>query len=349
MTLEADIRPSSARTALPFGVSRAYLFLIAAHGATAITLSQVSAFRFDPGMAKILGLLLTILLPWFLLVLRVRRVIILGVVEKSATPIQDLVASLKALALDRERILGGVIKFMLISFFIGASAYLKAMITEIQPFAWDAAFASLDRALHFGIDPYRITLALFGSSLATTALNVVYHAWFFVIYFLTFVACFARPDDRFAKAFLIGLVLTFAIGGNLLALVFSSAGPVYFERLGLGADFEPLMEHLRTLNDVRPVWALGVQEGLWEGHMRQGDLSGISAMPSMHVATTVLMALYASTHARWAAWAKWGFAGLIMIGSVHLGWHYAVDGYFGALIAWAAWRLAVLFAERERA
>ena len=99
------------------------------------------------------------------------------------------------------------------------------------------------------------------------------------------------------------------------------------------------MQHLRTLNEVSPVWALGVQEGLWEGHMTDGRLAGISAMPSMHVATSVLMALYASKHARWAGWLCWGFAALIMIGSVHLGWHYAVDGYFGALIAWCAWRV----------
>ena len=50
------------------------------------------------------------------------------------------------------------------------------------------------------------------------------------------------------------------------------------------------------------------------------------------------MALYASTHARWAAWTMWGFAAVIMIGSVHLGWHYAVDGYLGAAVAWGAWR-----------
>ena len=31
------------------------------------------------------------------------------------------------------------------------------------------------------------------------------------------------------------------------------------------------------------------------------------------------------------------FSVLIEVGSVLLGWHYAVDGYLGALIAWAAW------------
>ena len=349
MAFEADIRPASTRWAMPFGISRTYAFLIAAHGATAIALSQVSAYRFDPGMAQILGLMLTILVPWFLLILLVRRVVILATIDKSSAPIQDLMTSLKSLASDRDRLLGGAVNLLLASFFVGASAYLKEMITEIQPFAWDKAFADLDRALHFGVDPFRITLAAFGSSLATTALNVTYHAWFFVIYFITFVACFARPEDRLARAYLIGFILTFAVGGNLLALAFSSAGPVYYERIGLGADFEPLMEHLRRLNEIRPVWALGVQESLWEGHTTNGRLAGISAMPSMHVATAVLMALYASTHARWAGWVMWAFAGAIMIGSVHLGWHYAIDGYFGALIAWGAWRVSRRLVDREAA
>ena len=31
------------------------------------------------------------------------------------------------------------------------------------------------------------------------------------------------------------------------------------------------------------------------------------------------------------------FAGVIFIGSVHLGWHYAVDGYVGFALALAVW------------
>ncbi|RUW80014.1 hypothetical protein EOA30_41185, partial [Mesorhizobium sp. M8A.F.Ca.ET.059.01.1.1] len=35
----------------------------------------------------------------------------------------------------------------------------------------------------------------------------------------------------------------------------------------------------------------------------------------------------------------WIFAVLIMLGSVVLGWHYAIDGYAGALIALAIWKI----------
>ncbi|MEK6215814.1 MAG: phosphatase PAP2 family protein, partial [Boseongicola sp.] len=155
-------------------------------------------------------------------------------------------------------------------------------------------------------------------------------------------------DHKPSAAFLIAFALTFAIGGNAMAMAFSSAGPVYFERLGLGDDFVPLMSHLQALSEVSPVWALQVQEDLWAGYMNDGVLAGISAMPSMHVATSVLMALYAGTHARWAGWAMAVFALLIMLGSVQLGWHYAVDGYAGALIAWIAWRIGLALSRRDK-
>ena len=36
-------------------------------------------------------------------------------------------------------------------------------------------------------------------------------------------------------------------------------------------------------------------------------------------------------------WAMVAFAVVIMLGSVHLGWHYAVDGYFSAVVVLALW------------
>ncbi|PWK55642.1 PAP2 superfamily protein [Silicimonas algicola] len=330
-----------------FGIPLAYPVLIAVQTAVAGMLANFSAYRFDPGMGQLLAILMAFCVPWFLWILVVRKVVLLGAVHQSEAPIHDLLSSIKSLALDFHRLLGGAVKLVLICLFVGASGYLKEMISVIQPFAWDHTFMRVDRLLHFGVDPYRLSLWLFGSPTATTALNVAYHAWFFVIYFVTFVACFARTDDKLSQAFLVGLLLTFAVGGNAIALVFSSAGPVYYERLGLGSEFEPLMQHLRAMNEISPVWALSVQEGLWHGHVGDGELAGISAMPSMHVATSVLMAFYATTYARWAAWLMWGFALAILIGSVHLGWHYAIDGYLGAAIAWACWVTARYLVEER--
>ena len=66
-------------------------------------------------------------------------------------------------------------------------------------------------------------------------------------------------------------------------------------------------------------------------------------MPSLHVGGHWLLLLWIRRRARpWLLPAALGTA-LTLIGSVVTGWHYAVDGYVGILIAtlayWAAWRL----------
>lgn len=52
------------------------------------------------------------------------------------------------------------------------------------------------------------------------------------------------------------------------------------------------------------------------------------------------MALYGFRLGRAAGWTLAGFATVIGLGSVLLAWHYAVDGYAGALVAVACWAVA---------
>jgi hypothetical protein len=34
----------------------------------------------------------------------------------------------------------------------------------------------------------------------------------------------------------------------------------------------------------------------------------------------------------------WSYAAVVMVGSVHLAWHYALDGYVAAVLTWLLWR-----------
>lgn len=89
-----------------------------------------------------------------------------------------------------------------------------------------------------------------------------------------------------------------------------------------------------------PLWALQTQDYLWQGYVTQvnGIGSGISAMPSMHVSIAVLMALCTYRLNKTLGYFACAFAVIIQIGSVHLGWHYAVDGYFSVLSTLAIWK-----------
>jgi TRAP-type C4-dicarboxylate transport system permease small subunit len=58
----------------------------------------------------------------------------------------------------------------------------------------------------------------------------------------------------------------------------------------------------------------------------------------MHVSIAVLLALLYFRIHRWLGWAAAGFAVIIMVGSVHLGWHYAADGYLSAALTIVIWK-----------
>ena len=102
------------------------------------------------------------------------------------------------------------------------------------------------------------------------------------------------------------------------------------------------MSYLAEADRHYPVWALRAQDMLWNSYVTaRGEIAGIAAMPPMHVGTSVLFFVCArAAGIRWLAWATGVFALVIMLGSILLAWHYAIDGYAGALVAIACWHAA---------
>ncbi len=98
------------------------------------------------------------------------------------------------------------------------------------------------------------------------------------------------------------------------------------------------MTYLYQVNETLPIWALSTRETLWASYVnKEGIVAGISAMPSLHNASAVLFALLGWQVSRAHGIALTIFAVLIFLGSIHLGWHYAVDGYLGAALAVVIW------------
>jgi hypothetical protein len=109
--------------------------------------------------------------------------------------------------------------------------------------------------------------------------------------------------------------------------------------------------YLRGVNAVGPLTSMAAQRWLWGQH-RAGDLeagSGIAAMPGMHVAITTLFALRGWRSGRAPGAALTAFAAAIFVGSVHLGWHYAVAGYLSAAMTAALWHAVDRWTEPRRA
>ncbi|MFT3989149.1 phosphatase PAP2 family protein [Aestuariivirga sp.] len=220
---------------------------------------------------------------------------------------------------------------------------IKKNIPLAVPFAWDPALSSLDRVLHFGVLPHEILSPLLASPLAIFFLNLVYNFWFVVLTVFFFWQGFRKRDTLLRQRFLLSYMLTWVLGTCLLGTLLSSAGPCFYGLAVQGPDpYAGLLAELHHANTIYPVWAVPTQELLWQSYTSgHGDIEGVSAMPSMHVATAVLFLLCAiGSGIRWLVWFTAIFALLIFTGSVVLGWHYAVDGYAGAAIALIVWTLA---------
>lgn len=239
---------------------------------------------------------------------------------------------------------------VLIAFLVLMSVFtsVKMMIPVVQPFAWDETLAALDRLLHGGVDPWRLLHPVLGYPPVTTVINFIYNMWFFVMFGALYWQLFAVKDPQLRMQFFYSFFLSWILNGTLLAIGFSSAGPCFFEEFTGKDYYAPLMDYLRGAKEISPVWALATQDMLLQTYREYGVAlgAGISAMPSLHVSVAFLIALSCWRTDRRAGVALTAFLVCIVVGAVHLGWHYAVDAYASLLTTWLIWRFSFWLTSR---
>ena len=264
----------------------------------------------------------------------------MAAVEKPESPLKALYANLKAVLGNPDRMAAGIPAAIALVAFMYVFTMIKAAITVLVPFAWDMGFDRLDTLLHFGYRPWELLQPIFGYWPVTFLVNLNYNMWFVVMnVFWAYYAFIARPSAQRTRFFL-SYMLIWMVGGGLMAVAFSSAGPCYFTRLGFSPDpYAPLMAYLAEANTHLPIWALGTQDMLWDLKLQGSGFGGVSAMPSMHNATALLFVLMCPWQSRLIRGLLIGHCAFIFLGSVHLGWHYAVDGYAAFALALGLWAL----------
>jgi PAP2 superfamily protein len=280
------------------------------------------------------------ILPMTLFLVFAGRALYFALIVRPKRPFAMLMSDLRQnLALPR-RLAQGMPMLIFIPLLGGTFSVVKAAIPLMNPFFWDVGLERWDRWLHGGVAPWEWLQPVLGHPYLSQVINVGYNMWFLVLWFVWIWQFFTLRNPQLRMQFLLSVHLSWILIGSVLATLLSSAGPCYFGRVVGGPDpYQPLMTYLRLANDTTPIWALDTQQMLWKGYSL-GELNlgaGISAMPSMHVAIATMFALLGWQTSRRMGILFTAFLCWIMVGSVHLGWHYALDGYVSILCALLIW------------
>ncbi|MBA3259714.1 MAG: phosphatase PAP2 family protein [Gemmatimonadales bacterium] len=230
---------------------------------------------------------------------------------------------------------------LLMPLFLNTYGSWKGMLPALRPFSFDQAISEVDRALHFGRLPWEHLQPLLGRPAITRTIDVLYILWLPLNASVLVWQGWSGKHELKARFFL-SYVLIYIVLGTGMAIALSSAGPCYYSAVtGQPSPYAPLLDYLGTLDAGQPLIAVRIQRTLWENYASGFGMPfvGISAMPSVHVAVAVLFALVGWRTATWLGWLLTVYALVVLVGSIHLGWHYAVDGYVsivGGLAIWAA-------------
>lgn len=271
-----------------------------------------------------------------------------------------LIASMVRERWRSDRLLSVAIPPVFLALLLASFSTFKQRILPSAGFGMDPIFAEADRALFLGTDPWRITHAIVDSAWATQLIDLAYLLWFIPM-MLTALLSWALPAELRVRT-LLSFALVWIVIGSLLAYLLPSAGPCYYGHFHPNDRFADLnlllAAHGADLgsNGEPGLLALRGQAELLAAFRSQELMlaAGISGMPSVHNALATLFALVAFRINRALGWFFTAFALVIGFGSVHLGWHYALDGIVAALATWGLWWAAGRFtrwlmAERRQA
>ena len=243
--------------------------------------------------------------------------------------------------LPSQRLLHGLFTMVLLPLFFASFSAFKTMIPAINPFRWDDTFAAWDAALHGGTDPWRLLQPVLGYPAVTAVVDWIYISWFAVVFGALFWQAFSVTNAERRMRFLLSFVLCWIVIGTVAATLLSSAGPVYLAPpAGSQFGYPDLLAYLQDVDRQYTILVVEAQEMLWQAY-RSGEAHlghGISAMPSMHVAAAVLAVLLFWRSGPVARSGLILFAIMIFLGSIHLAWHYAIDGYVAAAMVVAIWK-----------
>ena len=222
---------------------------------------------------------------------------------------------------------------------MSATAYtaFKHEYSMWMPFFADRFLADLDQVVHFG-EPWRFARSIFPAALESPLYILYSWLWFVELVGIVLIAAFL--ENRYARErYLAAFAVTVISLGSVVRIAGSSSGPIFYDRMFGGDRFAALIGTLQQSDSGQKI--LKISDYLYSSFTTDTSVlgTGISAMPSLHVALAVLNAIFVTSLNKWAGAFAWAYAAAIMFGSVYFGWHYALDGYVSIIVVIVVWRM----------
>lgn len=216
---------------------------------------------------------------------------------------------------------------------------MKAAIPLFNDYTWDDTFIAWDRAIFFGYDAWEVMQPVLGFPIVTAIVALLYQFWLLLLYPGCLFFAFVTMDETLRRKFFLSYVLSWSLIGGAMATWMASVGPCFVGPMLGDNRFDDQMAYLNAANEQYPIMVLPVQEMLldWFDANANGLGSGITAMPSMHVAIAFLFWIAMRPISHKAGIFFGSFFVITWIGSVHTAYHYAVDGLVSVIAVAAIW------------
>lgn len=217
----------------------------------------------------------------------------------------------------------------------GTYTSVKTIAPDVLPFRYDVVLADIGHAIH-GRDAW--TLLTWMNPLTDIVQPLYSLVWLLLVVLVTVVVLLSRLPEKLKAHYAWTFTLCWVLLGNVLSSLVLAGGPAYYGHIAGSDRYAGLMAHVAT--HAGPLSAYDIQTRLWDAYAAHsaGLANGISAFPSMHVSIVTLYTLLGFRIAKPLGFLFLAYAAIILLSSVHLGWHYAIDGYASIVLTIAIWK-----------